>query len=180
MPDDRILLVLDLDETLVYASEESIHPHDFRVGPYHIVNRPFVQPFLEQVDAWFDLAVWTSSGAGYAAEVVPRVFEGLTPRLKFVWSAERCTRRFDEHTTEYCNAKPLRKLKRQGYRLGSVLVVDDSPEKHRLNYGNLIRVTPFLGDPADTELRDLLPFLDRIRSVADVRKVEKRGWRSVT
>lgn len=177
-PTHRILLVLDLDETLVYASETPLPRADFQVGPYHVVKRPFVVEFLRQADQWFDLAVWTSSGGGYAEEVIPLVFGDVAARLKFVWCRDRCTRRYDEPTGEYCYVKPFRKLKRLGYDLDRVLVIDDSPEKHQQNYGNLLRVTPFTGDPQDTELRDLLPFLDRVRHLADVRAVEKRGWHS--
>ena len=64
-----------------------------------------------------------------------------------------------------------------GFDLDHVLMVDDSPEKLQENYGNHILVREFTGDLADTELRDLLPFLDSLRSVENVRRVEKRNWR---
>ena len=75
-------------------------------------------------------------------------------------------------------AVTLKKLKRAGYSLESVLVIDDSPEKHVRNYGNLIRVRPFVGDANDSELRHLLPFLNWIRFRDDVRQIEKRNWRT--
>ncbi len=43
------------------------------------------------------------------------------------------------------------------------------------DYGNRLRVLE--GQPGDTELRDLLPFLDWLRSVEDVRAVDKQLWR---
>lgn len=174
----RTLLILDLDETLVYAGGTDLPRADFEVGPYRVAKRPFVGDFLQAVAAWYDLAVWTSAGADYAAGIVAAVFGDLLPRLKFVWCRDRCTRQYDPDTLQYCETKRLQKLKRLGYRLEGVLVVDDSPEKHRQNYGNLVRVTPFLGDPADDELRRLLPFLERLKDVPDVRAVEKRGWRA--
>ncbi len=173
----RTLLVLDLDETLIYASDRGLPRSDFRAGPYEVVRRPFVEPFLSAVAEWFDLAVWTSAGDAYADAVVSKLFGPAADQLRFVWSASRCTRKLDPETGELCDAKPLRKLRRRGVSLARLLVVDDSPEKHRQNYGNLIRVTPFLGDPADAELRDLLPFLERLRDVPDVRPIEKRAWR---
>jgi RNA polymerase II subunit A small phosphatase-like protein len=101
----------------------------------------------------------------------------IRQRLKFVWSSERCTRRYNADASDYCLAKPLRKLKRQGHPLSRVLMIDDSPEKHAQNYGNLLRLRPFLGDPADVELREVLPFLGRLKNLTDIRTVEKRGWR---
>ena len=56
-------------------------------------------------------------------------------------------------------------------------MLDDSPEKLARHYGNHIRVRAFTGDAKDTELRDLLPFLNGLRSVENVRTVEKRHWR---
>jgi len=58
-----------------------------------------------------------------------------------------------------------------------VLVVDDSPEKHTRNYGNLVRVSPFLGDADDDELPRLAAYLSSIRAESDVRTLEKRSWR---
>jgi RNA polymerase II subunit A small phosphatase-like protein len=59
-----------------------------------------------------------------------------------------------------------------------VLIVDDSPEKHIKNYGNLIRVSSFEGSIADDELRWLARYLQELSTVTNVRAVEKRGWRS--
>lgn len=73
--------------------------------------------------------------------------------------------------------KVLRKVRRRGYDLERVLFVDDSPEKHVLNYGNLIHVPPFEGDLQDDELRPLLAYIDGLAAVPNLRKVEKRYWR---
>lgn len=58
-----------------------------------------------------------------------------------------------------------------------MLVVDDSPEKHLKNYGNLVRVLPFEGDAADKELELLSEYLVTLATCTNVRKVEKRAWR---
>ena len=57
------------------------------------------------------------------------------------------------------------------------MVVDDSPEKHTRNYGNLVQVTPFMRDPNDGELPHLATYLAQLAALPDVRKVEKRQWR---
>ncbi len=172
------LLILDIDETLVYSAESRLsRAEDFRVGPFWVYKRPHVDEFLRIVADWFDLAVWTSSGSGYAAATITRLIGGCD-KLQFLWSAERCTPTLDPETREEIRIKDFKKLKRAGYSLGRVLVIDDSPEKHSRNYGNLIRIRPYEGADSDSELRDLLPFLDWIRTCDDVRKIEKRTWRS--
>jgi TFIIF-interacting CTD phosphatase-like protein len=171
------LLVLDLDETLVYATEEPLSSRpDTTVGDYYIYNRPFVREFLEFCLAEFEVAVWTSSTAGYADGVVRHLF-GESYDLRFVWARGKCTRRFlpDEYTHIY--VKNLKKVKKLGYQLENIIAVDDSPEKWSEQYGNLVRVSEFLGDPDDTELKDLMLYLDHLKSLPNIREVEKRGWR---
>jgi RNA polymerase II subunit A small phosphatase-like protein len=174
----RQLLILDIDETLVFASERPFsHSPDFCVGPFSVYKRPHLDRFLSTAFEQFDLAVWTSSSEDYADAMLASVFpeRGL---LKFAWARSRCTRRYDaELQTEYW-VKDLKKVARLGYPLEQVLMVDDSPEKLQRQYGNHIRVAPFVGDPEDRELEMLLPFLAHMAGVENVRSTEKRGWRS--
>jgi carboxy-terminal domain RNA polymerase II polypeptide A small phosphatase len=118
---DKALLVLDLDETLVHATESPLaFEPQHEVPPYFLYRRPGLREFLLHVSGLFRLAVWTSS---------------------------------------------------------RVLVVDDSPEKHTRNYGNLVQVSPFMGDPRDDELPHLAAYLTQLAPLADVRGIEKRQWR---
>lgn len=177
--DERPLLVLDLDETLVHATETplTIVAHDHEVGRYFLHLRPGLRAFIDEVANHYRLAVWTSSSPSYADAVCPLVFTGAE-RLEFVWASDRCTPTRHFGTDTWCDAKPLKKLKRRGYDLARVLVVDDSPEKHTRNYGNLVQVAPFIGDPADDELAHLAQYLSAIAPESDFRRIEKRAWRS--
>ena len=172
------LLVLDLDETLLYAEEVPLErPPDFEVGPYSVYRRPYLAWFLAHVAKRYEVAVWTSSNAAYAREICATLFPGDAPPA-FLWARERCTHRRDLDSDAWTHAKHLSKLKRRGYDLRRTLVVDDSPEKHRRNYGNLVRVAPYLGAVEDDELPRLAAYLDAIVDVADYRRLEKRFWRS--
>jgi RNA polymerase II subunit A small phosphatase-like protein len=171
------LLILDVDETLVYADEQPLaRAADFVVGPFHVYRRPFLTDFLAAVTGWFDVAVWSSASDAYVQGIVAGVF-GPENVLRFVWSCDRCTRRLDPDRNEHYYPKNLDKVRRLGYPLERVLMLDDSPEKLTRHYGNHVRIAPFTGDEADTELRDLLPFLDSLRAAANVRLIEKRHWR---
>jgi RNA polymerase II subunit A small phosphatase-like protein len=172
----RKLLVLDLDETLIHATETALaHAPDFSVGPYHVYKRPHLAAFLAEALASFDVAVWTASGERYAAQVLERLFE--PGALKFVWSSRRCTTARDWRTGEYTTVKNLAKLKRHGYRLESVIAVDDTPSKYARSYGNLVTVREFVGDRADDELVLLARYLRTLLPSPNVRTIEKRGWR---
>jgi RNA polymerase II subunit A small phosphatase-like protein len=172
------LLVLDLDETLLYAEEMPLaRPPDFEVGPYAVYRRPHLASFLAHVAKRYEVAVWTSSNAAYAHGICAAIFPAHVPPA-FLWARERCTHRRDLDSDAWTHAKHLSKLKRRGYDLRRTLVVDDSPEKHRRNYGNLVRVTPYFGDLDDDELPRLAAYLDAIAEVADFRRLEKRFWQS--
>jgi carboxy-terminal domain RNA polymerase II polypeptide A small phosphatase len=172
----RKLLVLDLDETLVHATETELeYSADFSVGPYFVYKRPHLEQFLSAVLASFDVGVWTSSGEGYASQVIERLFEAGS--LKFVWSSRRCTTARDWTTGEYTSIKNLSKLKKHGYPLESIIAVDDTPSKHVRNYGNLITVREFVGDRADAELPMLERYLQALLPSENVRSIEKRRWR---
>lgn len=73
--------------------------------------------------------------------------------------------------------KDLKTIRRVGYELERVIVVDDTAKKHERNYGNLVRVRPFEGQLDDDELLYLATYLETLAGVDDVRVVEKRGWR---
>jgi hypothetical protein len=55
-------------------------------------------------------------------------------------------------------------------------MVDDTPGKLARQYGNYIRVTPYLGNEDDRELALLTRYLRELRDVENVRRIEKRGW----
>ena len=154
------LLILDIDETLIYAAEASLpRQADFLLEQYHIYKRPFLNVFLKNCLDWFEVAVWTSSTPSYASAIVSAIFEN-PKTLSFVWASDRCTVACDMEWLEYYNRKNLKKVKRKGYRLESIIAVDDTPQKWDLSYGNLVRVNPFEGEETDDELKYLLLYLD--------------------
>lgn len=175
---ERKLLILDLDETLIHAVESELeYPCDFKVEDYFVYKRPHLQEFLESVRSDFDLAVWTSSGSIYAAQVVSEVFNEYH-ELKFVWSRDRCVQKFDPEYYEYVFVKDLGKVKKKGFKLESILVLDDTPKKLMRHYGNLIQIIPFEGDKTDRELLLASKYLKSLSKIKNVRSIEKRGWRN--
>lgn len=69
-------------------------------------------------------------------------------------------------------------MKRIGFDLARVLIVDDTPKKLERNFGNAIYVKPYLGESEDDELLRLSAYLRTMEVVDDVRPIEKRGWRN--
>ncbi len=180
------MLVLDVDETLIFANEEPIHgTPDFEVYGYHVYRRPHLDGFLRACAAHFELAVWSSASDDYVRAVVDNIFPNDIP-LHFVWgrskarlrrtSGEDGDRWYDPYKHQNYE-KPLAKLKKHGWRMEKILILDDTPEKCRQNYGNAIYPDPFEGDHADNDLLLLSQYLPTLADAENVRKIEKRNWR---
>lgn len=175
---DKHLLILDIDESLVYSSENPLDPNfNFRLDSYKVVKRPYLDKFISQIFQWFDVAIWTAATDDYAQEIIQQVFPS-SQKLEFVWSRKRCALRYDYEKGDYFWIKDLKKVKRIGYNLEKVLIIEDESRAIQRSYGNLILTSAYDGNPEDKELQILLNFLEWISKVENVRKIEKRHWRS--
>lgn len=175
---EKLLLILDLDETLVYACPKgSAEKCDFETEKYCVVKRPYLDNFLEFCFSNYQVAIWTTGGEEYAEAICNKIFKD-TSKLEFIWSGKRCTPAFDyvNNKTEFL--KNLSKVKKKGYPLSRCLMLDNTPFKLQKNYGNLIHVQDFEGEQGDTELLKLIKYIPKFDHVVDVRSIEKRNWRS--
>jgi len=186
---DKLLLILDLDETLIHASVTELdRPADFCLFDYHIYQRPHLAEFLTGCSQHFRLAIWSSASDDYVTEVTRRIVP-TSIRLDFVWGRSRCTycstnTAFEDagpvdYYSHYNYVKVLKKLRRFGYDLNRTLIVDDTPAKAKRNYGNAIYPQEYVGQNQDDELLALLTYLLRFKGVSNVRSIEKRGWRNL-
>lgn len=171
------LIILDLDETLIHATESELErPFDFRFDNYFIYERPHLRQFLTDISKHFSVGIWSSAGDDYVNEVV-RHIKPDSVDFVVVWGRSKCSLKRDLTFDTYCFEKRLDKLKKKGFRLEQILVVDDSPSKSRTNYGNAIYIKEFTGDTSDKELQALYNYLLTLKAVDNVRTIEKRGWR---
>jgi len=85
------LIILDLDETLIYASKKSdLEKGGFEVLNYRVSIRPHLNSFLEYLKENFKIAVWSSATEDFVSEIVKRIFPEDF-ELEFVWSRDKCT-----------------------------------------------------------------------------------------
>lgn len=187
------LLILDLDETLIYATEvplPDVEPHFVLWKHYYVYKRPFLETFIQTCQSYFELAVWSSATSDYVNKIVKEIFP-TDLSLAFVWSRKKCTYAtypinymessglaYDHYSLPRVWFKKLQKVKKLGYDLSKTLMVDNSPEKLFYNYGNAVYVDDFKGDTNDRELMFLSKYLPTLCAVENVRVLEKRGWKS--
>ncbi|CAL2079845.1 Phosphoprotein phosphatase [Tenacibaculum sp. 190524A02b] len=182
------LIILDLDETLIHATEKPIDNNwNFELFSYKVYKRPFLITFLKELIKYYRIAVWSSASDDYVHQIVSKIFPENYP-LEFVWGRSKCTLElnytsinefgyldYDDHLNY---TKKLKKVKNKGYgNLEEILIIDDTPMKCKHNYGNAIYPKEFLGNQQDNELELLLSYLIKIHREKNFRKLEKRFWR---
>lgn len=180
---DKPLVIFDVDQTLIYASKKSLNRNpDFEVFNYVVYKRPNLDEFINRLNKSYDIAIWSSAGNDYVNSIINQL--DLNIKIQFIWGRNEATqkRQLNDYyetgnDTEYYYVKPLKKVKRNGYNLERILIIDDSPHKFKLNYGNAIYPKPYKGEPEDSELLKLIDYLVSIKDEPNFRKIEKRNWR---
>mmetsp|Transcript_86924 Transcript_86924/g.127137 ORF Transcript_86924/g.127137 Transcript_86924/m.127137 type:complete len:433 (+) Transcript_86924:456-1754(+) len=163
----RVTLVLDLDETLVHASLEhmddshlnfkvNFHSQDYQVW---VKIRPHCQEFLERLADKFELIVFTSAQRIYA-DIVLNFLDPERRLIKHRVFRDSCVLARDN------NVKDLTVLSRD---LSQVAIVDNSPRAFCYQLSNGIPIQSWFGDTEDRCLLKLLPFLESLSEVEDVR-----------
>ncbi len=184
---DKALLILDLDETLIFASEEKLdYPADCTVFNYFVYLRPMLKSFLTAMQKSYQLAIWSSAGDNYVEEIVQKTILKEF-KFEFIWGRSRATYRrnferdelriYGNHQDHYQYVKILKKVKKLGFSINRTLILDDTPHKSQMNYGNAIYPRPFEGSREDKELLYLTKYLEKIKDHPNYRRLEKRNWR---
>ncbi|KAF7824811.1 CTD small phosphatase-like protein 2 [Senna tora] len=171
----RITLVLDLDETLVHSAFEPCDGADFTFQVFYdnkdytvyVRKRPFVEAFLKRVSEMFEVIIFTASQSTYAEKLL----DILDTDKKFFSG-----RRFRDSCTflDGCYTKDLTVL---GLDLSKVFIIDNSPPVFRLQPDNGIPIKSWYDDPRDSCLMSLLPFLETLADVDDVRPIIAKKFR---
>ncbi|KAI9591344.1 NLI interacting factor-like phosphatase-domain-containing protein [Syncephalis fuscata] len=165
----RKTLVLDLDETLVHADQHGGSRVDHVVEVvmdgyaqlYFIGKRPHTDYFLRKVSQWYELVVFTASLPEYADPVI----DWLDPDACYF---KRRLFRSDCTPRGFSFAKDLSLIQAD---LSRVILVDNSPACFALHKENGLPISGWYDDQRDEALLELLPVLDALRFVDDVRSI---------
>lgn len=159
------LIVFDLDETLVHATEVPLPSLEaFRVGKYFVYVRPFASELIRFCASRFEIAVWSSSSERYVEAVTEKLF-GTSFPVTFSRAVSKCVQKVDPKSNGYVYVKDLRKALKHGYATDEIIMIDDSPEKLQRQPTRHLCLTAFTGDPSDTEL---LGVIERVKAMAEI------------
>lgn len=173
-------LVIDLDETLIHSLAKggrmsSGHMVEVKLnttvgyggatlGPqhpilYYVHKRPHCDDFLRHVCKWYNLVVFTASVQEYADPVI----DWLEQERKY-FSA----RYYRQHCT-FRNGAYIKDLSSVEPDLSKVMILDNSPLSYIFHEDNAIPIEGWINDPTDNDLLHLIPVLEALQYVTDVR-----------
>ena len=187
-PTKKILLIFDLDETLIHATKKKLTPKiAFKIGEYNIYKRPNVDDFLEKCFQNYRIAIWSSADDEYVKETV-KILIPAYDKLEFIWTRLNCSVKvvrkpilegfdYGGFYKEHQWIKPLRRIRQKGIGLKSMLIIDNSPYKVIESKENALVIKSFEGDESDDELNKLYKFLSNFEDAKDVRNVNKENWK---
>jgi len=179
------IIVFDLDETLIHATKNKLEiKEDFRYEDYYIYQRPFVQEFLSECSKLCPIAIWSSADDDYVISISKQLIKGSI-ELDFIWGRSECWMKIikveDENTglkrKEYQNIKPLEKIRRKGFKMDNLLIIDDSLYKVKDNPDNYFIIEAFEGNQEDKELKLLLSYLKIIIEEDSFKSIDREKWK---
>jgi len=179
MPRFNKLLVIDIDETLIFSSYNILgRIPDFTFKNYCIYTRPGVDYFLDVCLEWFEVGIWTTASEDYAMAVTDVLFKDKN-KPSFIWSRQHCIKMYNRNTHQNHYVIDINKLKKRGFNIKNIIIIDDSRKKTMHLINNTLIVRKYLGEEDDNELYVLLNFLEQIGDCNDIRTVKKDNWRNV-
>ncbi|KAK2737755.1 Nuclear envelope morphology protein 1 [Myotisia sp. PD_48] len=178
-------LVLDLDETLIHSLSKggrmsSGHMVEVKLastmiatspgspptalGPqhpilYYVHKRPHCDTFLRKVCQWYKLVIFTASVQEYADPVI----DWLEQERKYFhgrYYRQHCTIRNGAYIKDLSSVEP---------DLSKVMILDNSPMSYIFHEDNAIPIEGWINDPTDNDLLHLIPILEALQYVTDVR-----------
>ncbi|THC92215.1 hypothetical protein EYZ11_008308 [Aspergillus tanneri] len=179
-------LVLDLDETLIHSLAKggrmsSGHMVEVKLatpmmtaltpgappttlGPqhpilYYVHKRPHCDEFLRKICKWYKLVIFTASVQEYADPVI----DWLEQERKFFHA-----RYYRQHCT-FRNGAYIKDLSSVEPDLSKVMILDNSPMSYIFHEDNAIPIEGWINDPTDNGLLHLIPMLEALQYVTDVR-----------
>ena len=134
-------------------------------------KRPYLDQFLDAVCEWYDIIVFTAGEKPYADAV-----------LNVIDPKGRVKKRLYKDNCMLVNGSVVKRVETACRNLSSAIIIDNNPECYRFDKGsivdsvnlslaNAIAISSWYGNSKDKELQRLLPFLDLLRTVEDVRCV---------
>ena len=163
-PQNKKVLVLDMDETLVHTID---HKPSFGFDYIELsvdgqtgyaLKRPHVDDFLARVVREFDVYIFTAGSKDYAQQILDK----LCP---FIPESHR----FYRDSCAVVSGRCYKDLRLVHNNFAEIILVDDSPDASSFYPRNTISIAPWTGNRSDNQLTNIYPLLRNCNSAKDVR-----------
>jgi Dullard-like phosphatase family protein len=160
-PGNKPILVVDLDETIVYATPLKISQNSFpiRVGRYrmYVQVRPFVKEFFAALADYYDIVVFTAGNKEYTDQIIDKAFSFILRENRFYSDSCPCVSGY--------RVKDLSILRGP---LHQIVLIDDMFGSALLQPHNVFVVPAWMGEASDGVFRSILPLLRDASSATNV------------
>ena len=166
---DKKTLVLDLDETLLHSQyikfsstdSDIVLKIEFDNEPrdIHVLIRPGAKEFIRKMNKFYEIVIFTASVSKYAI-----------PLINLIDEKGVCIHRLFREHCSLVNTSFIKDLTKLGRDLKDIIIIDNTPVAYSLNKENGIPIVSWFEDKRDRELYNLIPILEFLSSVPDVRE----------
>ena len=159
-------LILDLDETLVHSAFYPFQKKsdiilkiniDGKNHIIHVLKRPNLDFFLEKISELFNIIIFTASLQQYAEPLIN------------ILDKEKKFKRMFRQNCEHKNGKYIKDLNQIGQNFKDIIIIDNNPNSYLNNQENGIPIITWYDNFNDNELAKLIPVLEYLSKVNDVR-----------
>ena len=160
---EKPLLILDMDECLLHATAQPLgdQPPHFTYKQLHVYIRPHLNEFLDTVSKHYRLAIWSTGTDQYVQYLIHQSKPDAVT-FDFIWGRSKCRKVKDDFFGYAHYYKALDKLKKYGYLLDEIIMIDDTPSKIISNHATTISIDSFYGSTDDRALLDIMQALPLI------------------
>jgi len=157
MTQQKVNVLLDLDQTVISAEGDDEYDHDkskdkatkFKFhdmdGYYIVFERPGLQPFLDWLFKNYNVSVWTAASKDYALFIVDKILLGGHPERKLDWIffSYHCdiSKKLKNGTKDLSTIWDLYKI--VGFDQNNTVIIDDYDEVYKTQPNNCIIAQPF-------------------------------------
>jgi TFIIF-interacting CTD phosphatase-like protein len=146
-----MIVVLDIDETLIHSGDDVIDNYDFILSNnWKVRKRPHLDFFLNKLFTTFHVGFWSAGSTPYITEVLSYI---LNPNQipEFIFTFNDCMNQ------KSYPIKPLKLIQPEIYL--NVLLIDDNPENIVLNPHQSYKIEAWEDDINDKHLLECLEYL---------------------
>ena len=130
-----------------------------KLSTVYVMVRPGAYEFLEEMQKHYEVVFFTASVSTYATPLI-NILDKNNYEYKML---------FRQHW-DVKNDRFVKDLSKIGRNLDDVIIIDNTPDVYRFHKSNALPISSWFDDEFDNELLKMIPLLQKLSQVKNVRK----------